>query len=211
MGKIPFNNQVVFLSLKAKERIMFSFFSFDRLKRILSVGFILLAMAAVLGGCDSDPGSFVDDNELNTALIGTWREYWGTEPDEYDGYIISETQLSYGYGSSVAYAGTIKYVSNFSASSGVIIIEYEPGSEAEYIEYDAAWTYVATHPCTGNFSGIYYKNLQSGSVEISQAINIANNLGAEEVTLEAAKAAFTSGNTGNYVSRWGGPYLRFIP
>jgi len=209
LGNIPNKNTVVFLFLKAKEHFMFSFFSVNRLNKFLSVGFVLLVMVAVLGGCSLNDNDFVDDNKLNSGLVGTWRDYWGSGLDDFDGYIITETHLTYGFGDFIAYKGTIRYVSNFSASTGVIIIEYDEGYEATYVEYDEDWNYVDTHDCIGNFVGIYFKNLKSGSsVEMSQAINIANNLGAEKLTLEAAKAAFTSGNSGNYVSFWGGPYLK---
>ena len=200
---------------------MFLFHSFHpkslrrTLVRSVSTLCILSCLIAVLlfAGCNSeDDGDFVDDHKLNTALIGTWED-----TANYDGYAIADTKIEYfGF---AEYSGTIQYVLNFTSAkdAGVIIIEYDTENKPTYYtnehwnDPDPDHYLTCTDPdhimpLKGNFIGIYYKAFKPGvSVEMAGASLTG---GAEEATLEAAKAAFTAGKEGTYIP-WGyGTYTR---
>jgi hypothetical protein len=175
---------------------MFSLFS---LRRVARSAFILLVMlflssAFLLIGCKDEPDPVDDQNKLNQNLIGTWAS-------EYDDiYAITAVHLSYDDGFGGGYAGAIKYVSNFTSTAGVIIIEYDAGHKPRYYDND----FNPVIPPKGDFVGIYYENLVPGvSVKIAQAIDLSDYTGAEETTLDAAKNAFTSGKKGDYISVMG--------
>jgi hypothetical protein len=127
--------------------------------------------------------------ELDSRLIGTWKSTgeWG-----YDQYIITSTRISYGgdYGSgySVSTSGTIRAVTTFNIAkdAGVIIIEYDASHGAD----------------AGKFIGIYYKSFTPNvSVQMGTASLYPNP--AEELTLDAAKKAFTLDKEGDYMSYYG--------
>jgi hypothetical protein len=135
----------------------------------------------------SDP--YIDDHKLKTALIGTWEDKgeWGT-----DGYKITAKELQYLYEGDVSYSGTIEFVSNFSDDAGVIVIKYTSNA------YNAA--------TVGKYVGVYYQNLKPGvSVEMSTAY--ADGKEIKDSMYDAA-VAFTMGNTGDYITVFGGPYLK---
>ena len=141
---------------------------------------VFIAAALLFTGCKMDDG-FVDDGKLNSNLIGTWLDIqeWGI-----DGYTITSNRLTY-ISEWFPVAGTVRHVKNFSNSSGVIIIEYDP-------EY---------HNPAGNFIGIYFQNIHQGvSVQMGTAWT---EEGAEEPTLAAAIAVFTVGNESTYISYYG--------
>ena len=143
---------------------------------------VLVFMSAILciTGCSTD-NDFVDDGKLNSKLIGTWlhTDEWGT-----DGYTVTANSVTY-ISEWFPIAGTIRHVTNFSDSAGVIIIEYDEGYR---------------NPA-GNFIGIYFQNVRPGvSVQIGTAWV---EEGAEESTIEEAIAAFTVGNQGTYISYYG--------
>ena len=170
-------------------------------------GFLTIALflsAGLLFNSCKDEDNFVDDNQLNANLIGTWTSNngdWGI-----DGYKITADHLTYGNGATVANisnAGTIKYVSNFSSTAGVIIIQYDSNHKASYSDYSK--TPPTPLPLKGDFIGVYYKNLKPGvSVQMGGAYIDG---GAEEATLDAAKAAFTKGREGTYMAMYG-TYLK---
>jgi hypothetical protein len=181
---------------------MFSLFS---LRRFAPSAFILLVMlflssALLLIGCKDEPDPVDDQNKLNQNLIGTWASEY------FDGYIISSTKISYDDGSGIDYAGTIRYVSNFSSTAGIIIIEYDADKKPTYYEgFDPiTWEPIGDPlPLNGNFIGIYYKDLKPGvSVQMGAAYVDG---GAETATLNEAKAEFTMGNEGSYIT-WYGTY-----
>ncbi|MCL2126617.1 MAG: hypothetical protein FWH38_00045 [Treponema sp.] len=162
--------------------------------------FFCLFAALLLIGCKTGDDDFVDDQQLNSRLLGSWQDGSWSDEGDYDDYTVTGTDVTYSYGGvgyeMMSYAGTIEYVSNFSKDAGVIIIKYYPGSEASY--YDDDYNLL---PLKGDYLGIYYRNLKPGvSVQIGGAY-VAD--GAEESTLEAAKAAFTKGNMGTYMGYWG--------
>ena len=107
-------------------------------------------------------------------------------------YIIEGNTIQYGYGggeSETNYKGEIRFVSNYSADSGVIIIEY---TERPY--YEAYNGY--------SFFGIYYRNLKRNSVQLANAINPDLSSAPDTATLEEAIVKFTRLNMGSYVN-WG--------
>jgi hypothetical protein len=87
-------------------------------------------------------------------------------------------------------------------------MEYDADKKPTYyIGYDPE-TYLPIGdplPLKGNFIGIYYKDLKPGvSVQMGTAYVDG---GAETTTLDAAKARFTMGNEGTYIT-WYGTYLK---
>ena len=83
------------------------------------------------------------------------------------------------------FKGDIRFVSNYSSSSGVIIIELTQG---------------ASNPGKP-FTGIYYRNLTSSTVQLANAIN-PDYSSADTATLDEAKTKFTRNKMDTYVS-WG--------
>jgi len=156
-----------------------------------------LSMALLFTGCKPDD-DFIDDHKLNSKLIETWMS-------TYDSYDITSTKLTYDDGFGGGYAGTIKYVSNFTETAGVIIIEYDAAHRPTY--YDSFENYgdpAHIVELKGNFIGIYYKALKPG-VSVSMGVAYGDG-GAEEATLDAAKKAFTMGNEGKYITTGYGDY-----
>jgi hypothetical protein len=160
--------------------------------------FVMFCLStALFTGCG--PSDYFDDHKLKQDLIGTW------ESEYYDGYTIKATHLSYGYGAdSIEYAGIIKYVSNFSNTAGVIIIEYDTDHKPTYYAgYDPV-TYEPIGdplPLKGNFIGIYFDDFKPGvSVQMGGAY-VAG--GAEKATLVEAIATFTQWNEGTYMGYYG--------
>jgi hypothetical protein len=172
------------------------------LSRIAHSAFALFVMfclsAALFTSCSTGGDSDLGD-ELDTNLIGTWTSEYS------DGYTITEDHLSYGYGAEyIEYAGTIKYVSNFTSTAGVIIIEYDANHKPIYYAGYDPDTYEPIGdplPLKGNFVGVYYKSLKPGeSVQMGTAYGDG---GAEVASLNAAIAAFTMGNEGTYMTYYG--------
>ena len=172
MKTIPCNRLVKFL---------YSFFS---------AGLLLLS------GCELYGKIGGDDTNIQGALPELLRGEWVYAPPGSDipseRYVIEEDTIQYGYGGGDAdtnYRGDIRFVSNYSTTSGVIIIEY---TEAPHYE-----------KYNGNsFFGIYYRNLKSDTVQLANAINLGDMSAPDTATLEKAIAKFTRLQTGNYVD-WG--------
>ena len=141
---------------------------------------VFMSLALLFTGCKTDD-DFIDDGKLNSNLIGTWlyTDEWGT-----DGYTIEANRVTY-ISDWFPITGTVKHVTNFTDSAGVIIIEYD----TEY------------HNPAGNFIGIYFQNLNP-KVSVQMGTAWVEG-GAEESTFDAAKAAFTAGNEGTYMSYYG--------
>jgi len=159
--------------------------------------FVVSFLFAVLlfTGCKQEP----DDPtfELDERLIGLW-----TDSINLDSYTITSAHLTYtDWSGSIPYAGTIRHAVS-SGNAGVLIIEYDNDNKASYPIYDNNWNPTGDyHPLKGNFIGIYYKDLTPNiSVKLSGAYIDG---GAEEPTLDAAKAAFTLDREGDYVYSYG--------
>jgi hypothetical protein len=176
-----------------------SLFRFFARKTFAFAVLFCLSAALLITGCKEDAGGSgdpVDDHKLNSNLIGTWSSPYDDE------YVITANKITYddgGYGGGSA--GTIRYVSNFTSSAGVIIIEYDADHKASYYEYDDSYNIIGSLPLKGDFIGVYYKNLKPGvSVSLGGAYIYG---GAEEATLDDAKKAFTAGNEGKYIMYYG--------
>ena len=140
-----------------------------------------------IGGDDANiPGA------LPELLQGEWIYFQPGSSVPSERYVIGENTIRYGYGGGeweTNYKGNICFVSNYSADSGVIIIEYtEPPYYAGY---------------NGNsFFGVYYRNLKSNTVQLANAINPDHSTAPDMATLEEAVQKFTRLQMGNYVD-WG--------
>jgi hypothetical protein len=155
-----------------------------------------LSTALLFTGCKTEEDGFKDDHKLNSKIIGKWTSSY----DDY--YDISSDKLVYDDGWGGGYAGTVEYVSNFSETAGVIIIKYEADHEPVYYDdYDNYGDPAHIVALKGNFIGIYYKDFKPG-VSVSIAVAYVDG-GAEEKTLDDAKKAFTMGNEGKYIGRYG--------
>jgi hypothetical protein len=165
-----------------------------RTRGVFALAVMFCLSALLFTGCNDN--SFVDDHKLNSNLIGTWTSTYG------DNNTITADRFTYDDGYGGMYAGTIRYVSNFSDNAGVIIIEYDADKKPTY--YETTEDYGdpnKTVPLKGNFIGIYYKDFKPGvSVSMAQAYI---NHGAEQPTLDAAVSAFNVDTVGTYVSYWG--------
>jgi len=156
-----------------------------------------LFIALLFSGCKQELDDPNLGYDLDSRLIGTWTAIQG------DSYTITATHLSYGYGADfISYAGTIRAVTTFSGTAGVIIIEYDNNHKASYPKYDENWNPTGEyHQLTGNFIGVYYQDFQpEGSIKIGGAYIDG---GAEEPTLDAAKKAFTLDKEGDYMGFYG--------
>jgi hypothetical protein len=171
--------------------------------RFFRLLFLLLTGAALffpgcdlygrVGGGDANiPGS------LPFLLRGTWAYTQPGDTASADQYIITETAtgtaIEYGYdgGSSVFdYAGTIEFVSNYDSGSGVIIVKYDPAKKPGYSQYNS-----------GDFCAVYYRNLQAGSVQLANAINLSDKSAPDTATLDEAVEKFTRMKMSLYID-WG--------
>jgi len=136
------------------------------------VPFLLAGLSFI--SCSNPTGS---DVTVPATLVGTWSSSGGG-----DEYTIKGTNLSYnsGYGEDYDFSGTIKFIKQFTDTSGVIIIQYDKGHEQKYFGIPST---------NGKFCGIYYDSLEPGvSVEMAAAYWSG---GAEQPTINAAKTAYT--------------------
>ena len=147
-------------------------------------------------GCTMDNGEeFIDDGRLKAALIGTW-------DGDFDSYIITGNHLSYVsfFG---PFAGEIVHVTNFNQTSGVIIIEYDADAKQEWPSgYDPeTWEPTDYHDTTGlDFYGIYFRELSSNSVIISNTSDQKNDWGpSETATLPEAINRFRLHNMSDWI------------
>jgi hypothetical protein len=149
-----------------------------------------------VGGDDANiPGG------LPHKLQGEWLSYQYDNPS--DSYTITGTEITYNGGVAISpdynYTGTIRYVSNYSSDSGLIIIEYT--SKPSY-------TNNGGH--NGNdFFALYYRNLKSKTMQMANTTLLGPNTCVDTATLDEAIKKFTRMNMGNYVD-WGNvqPFVR---
>jgi hypothetical protein len=158
--------------------------------------FFVLPVLLLFSGCDLYGKVGGDDTNIQGALPDLLRGEWAYTPPGSDipseAYRISGDTISYGYGSGSSptdYTGTIRFVSNYSSDSGLIIIEY--ASPPSYTLYNGL-----------SFFAIYYRNLRPDTVQLANAINLADYSAPDTATLEEAVRKFTRMRMGNYVD-WG--------
>jgi hypothetical protein len=171
-------------------------------KRAFSVAFALFLVLGALAfmGCPTEGDDpFVDDHKLNAGLVGTWKDL--TFQDRYEITATTATYISVYEGTESSDPGTIEYISNFSADSGVIIIKYETAR---------------TNGRT--YGAVYYRELKTEGGSTSAKMGSAGkyepapsyaDITPVITTLEKAKEEFTlDKGDGYYVTFWGGPYVK---
>jgi len=173
------------------------------LKRIV----ILLFVLSFLSACELYGKIGGEDTNIQGALPPFLKGTWifpssGPVSESYvidnatvmdNGDVIAGT-VQYDGGASgngTSYKGNIRFVSNYSSTSGVIIIEY-----TEAPNYSNGYGVYNGKP----FFGIYYRNLKNNTVQLANSTNLGDNTGSPDTaTLEEAVAKFTRLNLVNYV------------
>jgi hypothetical protein len=171
----------------------FSIFSWlqvkSSVKKIILAGFFFSVLLAALVSCDQ---AGTDDTNkegiLPVSIIGEWVSDYG---ETYKIVVNASEENFFQYITDYAplcYTGTIRFVSNYSNSSGVIIIEYTEKGKPSYDNYN------------GNlFFAVYYQNLKSASVQLANTWDFKNNCSPDTAGLSEAIEKFTKGNMGKYV------------
>ena len=163
---------------------MFSFFSKAKAKKFMFAGLVLVLFTGLLSvSCKIDPDPDMNvPGSLPEGLLGKWVTMY----DSFE--IISNTGIitvEYDGGGWGDYTGTIRFVSNYTNKSGVIIIEYSDGAP------DIA----------KKFHAIYYLDFKPDvSTELNNTSNSSEPYNADTATLNEAIAKFTQANMGNYMS-----------
>jgi hypothetical protein len=135
-----------------------------------------------------------DDTNIEGALPYLLQGEWAHIPPGSDVvselYTITAETMGYGYAGAnnigTDFKGNIRFVSNYSGDSGVIIVEYT--EKPSYAAYNGL-----------SFFAVYYRNLNAGWVQLANAINLRDKSAPDTATLEEAVAKFTRLNMGNYV------------
>jgi len=158
--------------------------------------FAILLILLLFPGCELYGKIGTNDANIQGALPALLRGEWVfiqtglTIPAER--YLIGENIVQYGYGageSEYDYKGDIRFVSNYSANSGVIIIEYIDAERPAYAGYNG-----------NSFFGIYYRNLSNSTVQVANAIRLTDLSSPDTATLEEAIEKFTLANRGTFVN-----------
>ncbi|MDR0623842.1 MAG: hypothetical protein LBG10_05365 [Treponema sp.] len=143
----------------------------------------------LVGGTEANiPGS------LPFLLRGKWAYTQPGNSVPAELYTITGATIEYGYGggSSVYdFSGTVEFVSNYSAGSGVIIVKYDPAKKPRYPLYN-----------NGSFGAVYYRNLRADAVQLANAINLSDMSAPDTAALDEAVEKFTRTAMGAYVN-WG--------
>jgi len=142
-------------------------------------------------GCLKEPEP--DPVDPGLSLNGNWHS-------EYDAYIVNLINNTFEYddgGWDFGFTGNIHEIVKFNnaGSAGIVFIEYT----IKPIDWDTGI------PPEGDFIGIYFRNLTTTTVEFAvPAENVSGDyITPAKTSLANAKAAFTEGTTGDYISYWG--------
>ncbi|MDR1390001.1 MAG: hypothetical protein LBJ31_08500 [Treponema sp.] len=158
-------------------------------KKFLIYKFLpVLILCGILAACELYGEVGGDDTNIPGSLPYLLQGQWAYGSSEK--YTITATTIEYTYEGGPPdynYKGDIKFVSNYSADSGVIIIEYiiKPG----YLAYNDK-----------DFFAIYYRNLNANWVKLANAINLSDFTAPDTETLNEAIQKFTRTQMGNYVN-----------
>jgi hypothetical protein len=152
----------------------------------------LLAAVLALSGCDLYGTVGGDDTNipggLPLQLQGEWLSFSYGNPS--DSYTITGTEITYDDGSggawNMGYTGTIRFVSNYSSSSGLIVIEYTV--RPTYAGYNG-----------NDFFAIYYRHLTTNTMQMANTTILGPNTCPDTATLDEAVKKFTRMTMGNYV------------
>jgi hypothetical protein len=155
---------------------------------------LLIGAALVFSRCELYGKTGGDDTNIEGALPYLLQGDWAYIPPHSERasevYTITADAVDYGYAgddnTGTNFKGKIRFVSNYSSTSGVIIIEYT--EKPAYPLYNGL-----------SFFAIYYRNLNAAWVQLANAINPDRQSAPDTATLEEAVAKFTRMNTGTYV------------
>ena len=150
------------------------------------IGLPLFLGALVFFAASCDTGS-----DGTGDIRGTWLDISAG-----DNYIITDNSIVYddNYDDpeyEMSFTGTIEDHTNFTQSSGIIYFQYTAPSDANTTKYNA----------------LYWKTLTGSSVALSVAIN-SDYSNPAVATLADAQTKFTLNNTGDWITYWGGPYIK---
>jgi hypothetical protein len=165
--------------------------AFIRGARVFALCFLSLCFFScpMEGTVDGGGGSGTGNNTA-PSLQGQWVGVVlpSNTPDT---YTVTAAALEYDdhTGDPFEYSGAIAEIVSFSASAGVIIIQYTavPPSQGN----------------VGNFFGVYYRDLSSSSVRMANAWAASGGSYPQATTLQDAKNMFKEANVGAHVSVWG--------
>ncbi|MDR0654736.1 MAG: fibronectin type III domain-containing protein [Treponema sp.] len=146
--------------------------------------------------------------QLTGSATPTLADLSGVWDSGYSGdvYTVTGTTLYYDN-----VGGTIRYVNNFDASSGVIIIEYTEEGKAKYYDaYESTPPYAPIPPAydpPGYFQAVYYKEFSTGtSVKMGSAFDASRSghlAAPETATLAEAITKFTLARESDFISLYG--------
>ncbi|MDR0376338.1 MAG: hypothetical protein LBH70_00930 [Spirochaetaceae bacterium] len=150
---------------------------------------LLLSSCELYGTVGGDVANIA--GALPQLLQGEWAYIPPGSEIASETYTITAETIEYGGNSGgddigTGFTGTIRFVSNYSSGSGVIIIEYT--EKPAYDKYNGL-----------DFFGIYYRNLEAGSVQLANATTFPDYSAPDTATLDEAVAKFTRMEMGRYV------------
>jgi len=149
-------------------------------KRIWYCLVLALAASILLFSCDTN-------NKEPGVLHGIWESDIG----DYYNIDLVKDKIEYGGFDEYDFKGDIHEVVEFTGSSGIIFFEYT---------YKGSYYVTAAD---GEFSGIYFMNLTSSTVEFSNPYDPVTMESPTAVSLSAAKAKFTKNNLQDYFGMTG--------
>ncbi|MDR3123733.1 MAG: hypothetical protein LBU16_08160 [Treponema sp.] len=182
-------------------------------KQVLPVVFLSFAAALLFAACPLEDDPLEGEAGLDERLYGLWRFEYATIVE--DIRITREPRnagnvgaLSYGaniwtsLGFRESFSGDIVYAENFSDTGGIIIVEYWPDHEQQWVNWTKArppdyFPLRVDNPVGKNFYGIYFLNMNEEGTQVFLACtnDQTTNYGpTETATLEEAIAKFTQGN-----------------
>ncbi|MDR0730755.1 MAG: hypothetical protein LBF63_03740 [Treponema sp.] len=185
-------------------------------KQVLPV--LSLAAALFLAACPLEDDPLEGSAGLDERLYGLWRFEYNTivediritrEPHKPGnlGALSCGANIWSSIGFKENFAGDIVYAETFTESAdtgagGIIIIEYWPGHEQQWVDWNRArppdyFPLREDNPAGKNFYGIYFLNMDQEGTQVFLACtnDQATNYGpTETATLEEAIAKFTRGN-----------------
>jgi len=167
-------------------------FNRARAASIALIAVLSFVVSVSVLSCDNGDNGFTDNHKLNSTLQGkfSYTGDYGT-----DGYNIVNNTVGYfdDYGSD--WNSNIAYVTNYSDTTGVIIVQYTSGND------------YGTPVTVGNFTGVYFAINSKDVVQFATAYH--DNTSGEVIpyefdNLDDAKAAFNPiSSLGTYVGEWG--------
>jgi hypothetical protein len=163
--------------------------------RLPAYTFFAFAVIILFSGCELYGTVGGDDTNIEGALPSLFQGEWAYIPPSSgassEGYIINGDDIEYVYHGDdnigTDFKGKVVFVSNYSSTSGLIIIEYTV--PPTYASYHDDLLFCAT----------YYRSLRSQSVQLANATTLPYNTCPDTATLAEAKAKFTRMTIGNYV------------